>query len=115
MERTLGNMSGFEYEINMDESYADDGDMDEWGMAFAWTADGKFGVEYNLCVEDGDNYSAIYYIFYNDATDHMEMDSSRYVHYEIDFDDADWEEKLKDALRDALCGFLEENESGDES
>ena len=60
-------MDKFEFELNMDDSYKNCETIDEWGMATIWAED--YGAEYNLCLQNGDNYSAIYFMEYDDETD----------------------------------------------
>lgn len=93
-------------EINISkEDFYGDTDYDEWGAAFAWMDD-KRGVEYNICMDSGENFSAIYKMELNEKTDYMETDTSTYEHYEINFDDPDWEQKLKDAMLRAINKFF---------
>jgi len=89
----------YEFECNIDESYKDI-ETDEWGAAFVWLND--IGVEYNFCIDSGENCCAIYKTEINPETDHMETDYNSFVHYEIDFDKADWQDKLKAAMCDTL-------------
>lgn len=87
----------YEFECNIEKT---DGDIDEWGAAFVWLGE-DIGVEYNLCIDGNYNCSAIYKMqMNNDGC--MATDYSSFIHYEIDFDDVDWEDKLKDAMCDAL-------------
>ena len=46
-----------------------------------------FGVEYNFCIDNGENCSAIYKLKFNDKTGHMETVTDKFEHYEINFDD----------------------------
>ena len=94
--------------IEIDESYANK-ETDIWGAAFAWTQSGYDGVEYNLCIDETGNHSAIYYTTYSAEKDYMETDYSRFCHYEIDFSDKDWSKKLCDKMFSSLDGFLAEN------
>ena len=87
---------GFEFELNMDDSYKNCENIDEWGMALVWA--GYYGAEYNLCLEDGDNYSAIYFMEYNEETNNWETDSNCFKHYEIDFDNPNWKLELKETM-----------------
>lgn len=106
----------YEYEVNIDKSYKDK-ETDEWGCAFLWLDD-DHGVEYNYCVDSFHNRtmncSAIYatYMDHAPAFDddsemdrYMETDTSKYVHYEIDFDDDEWKEKLVVAMLKAAYEF----------
>ena len=106
----------FHTEEDWTEDYEDGGEdyscMDEWNLAYVGL--GNIGVEYNLCLERiGDevmNSSAIYkteICFDEDeGMDILETDYDKFVHYEIDFDDADWKEKLEDAMCRALVEFF---------
>lgn len=70
-----------EHELNMDESYRNVDYIDEWGMAYVWN--GKYGAEYNYCIEGTENLCAIYFMCEDDKGE-WHTDSDRYVHYEID-------------------------------
>lgn len=90
---------GYEFECNIEKPIGDINGFDEWGAAFVWLDD--IGVEYNLCIDDnGENCSAIYKIQMNN--DVMSTDYSSFVHYEVDFDKKDWQDKLKATMCDAL-------------
>ena len=84
-----------EFECNMDSSYADFNCIDEWGAAFVWLNE-FIGVEYNFCIDCGKNYSAIYLMTCQDGQ--MSTDYNEFVHYEINFNRADWKELLKDEM-----------------
>lgn len=92
----------YEFECNMSDEFKTYDCHDEWGCAFVWVGD--IGVEYNFCIDSKENCCAIYKTFINDETGYMETDSDKFVHYEIDFDDSDWVEKLENAMCEA---FLE--------
>ena len=85
---------------------ADTDCFDEWGCAFVSVGD-ELGVEYNLCVDDGENCSAIYRVDYNENNDCIETDYSIFVSYEIDFDNSKWKKELEDAMCKALIEFFE--------
>ena len=87
---------GFEFELNMDDSYKNYETIDEWGMAVVWA--GYYRAEYNFCLEDGDNYSAIYFMEYDEETGNWETDSNCFKHYEIDFNNPNWKLELKEAM-----------------
>lgn len=95
-----------EFELNMDESYKDCKTIDEWEMAVVWI--GYYGAEYNLCLQNGDNYSAIYFMKYNDETDYWDTDSNDYLHYEIDFNNPNWKLDLKEAMVAFAIGIINE-------
>lgn len=86
-----------EYEINIDKSYKNKDNIDEWGAAFCWINNND-GAEYNICIDGGLNSSAIYRTKFNEKTEFMETDYDDFEHYEIDFDDIEWRDKLKKAL-----------------
>ena len=85
-----------EFELNMDESYKDCKTIDEWTMAGVWIE--YYGAEYNLCLQDENNYSAIYFMKYNDETDYWDTDHDCFKHYEINFLNPNWKLDLKEAM-----------------
>ena len=85
---------------------ADTDCFDEWGCAYVSVGD-KLGVEYNLCVDSGENCSAIYKTDYDEENDYIETDCSTFIHYEIDFDNLKWKKELEDAMCEALIKFFE--------
>ena len=93
-----------DYKINMDESYKNYSDIDEWEMAVVWV--GRYGAEYNFCLENGDNYSAIYFMKYNDETDYWDTDHDCFKHYEIDFNNPNWEKDLEKAMYDFVINII---------
>ena len=101
----------WEYEINMDESYVDIEDIDEWGCAQVWDDENKIGAEYNYCIDNSTNEMinccAIYWM-YEDDEENWHTDGSDYQHYEIDFSDKDWKEKLIAAMKQFVIEHLEE-------
>lgn len=80
----------YHYEINIDESY-DQGIVDEWGAAYVWNKHGV-GAEYNIYFDGQSECSAIY------KMDEDSTDPTTYEHYEIDFSEENWKEKLIDAM-----------------
>ena len=90
----------YEFECNMSDELKNKTSYDEWGCAFVWLGD--IGVEYNFCIDSGENCCAIYKTNMNHETGHMETDYDEFVHYEIDFNDLDWEKKLENAMCEAL-------------
>lgn len=88
--------NNYELEISMSPSDVEDGYCDIWGAASIW--EDKIGAEYNLCVEDGDNCSAIYRMDLDESTGYWTTNYSDFEHYEVDFSDADWEKKLEIAM-----------------
>lgn len=98
-----------EYEINIDESYANNDCVDEWGAGFYWLDDDR-GVEYNFCIDGKYNCCAIYkmeMVYDGKGDKYMETDTSTFTHYEIDFSDADWRWELICAMRKAANKFFE--------
>lgn len=94
-----------EYEINIDPSLVDKGYMDEWGAAFCWIDDDR-GVEYNLAYDSGECCSAIYKMEFDG--EYFQTDYTKFVHYEIDFEDQWWQGKLMDAMERAAIKFFKE-------
>lgn len=86
----------YKFELNMDDSYKQYTDIDEWGMAVIDF--GTYGAEYNFCIEEGDNYSAIYYMEYNEKTGYWDTDYNCFEHYEINFNDFNWKKDLEKAM-----------------
>lgn len=81
--------------------------FDEWGCAII-----SFGnrviVEYNFCVDntadESINSSAIYKVCYYEEQGKWfsEIDTSNYIHYEIDFSNCKWKKELERAMCEAL-------------
>lgn len=86
----------YEFGLSMDDSYKQYTDIDEWGMAVIDF--GTYGAEYNFCIEEGDNYSAIYYMEYNEKTGYWDTDYNCFEHYEINFNDFNWKKDLEKAM-----------------
>lgn len=85
---------------------ADTDCFDEWGCAYVSLGEEK-GVEYNLCVDDGENCSAIYKLDYDEESGYIETDASTFIHYEIDFNNPKWKKELENAMCKALIEFFE--------
>lgn len=100
----------WEYEINMDESYADITDIDEWGCAQVWNSEKGCGAEYNYCIDNSTNEkinsSAFYMMYENNYDDCWTTYYSDYQHYEIDFSDGQWKEKLIAAMKQFVINHL---------
>lgn len=77
---------------------------DEWGCACVWFGD-EIGAEYNFCIDNGHNCSAIYKMTMNKDEDIAETDYSTFVHYEVDFSKENWKDELEDAMCRALIDF----------
>lgn len=89
---------------------ADTTGFDEWGCAYV-SLDETMSVEYNLCIDnttgESINESAIYRVDYMDENDEYETDCNTFIHYEIDFDNPKWKQKLENAMCKALIKFFE--------
>lgn len=95
-----------EYEDNLpDETYILDGTknngiVDEWGDCMAWCEDCDLGLEYNLCIDNtrGDmvDESAFYVMHRTPGSEYWDTDSDNFTPYEIDYNDPNWREKIKD-------------------
>lgn len=96
-----------EYEVNISPSDVDKKYMDEWGAAFLWLDD-DHGVEYNLAYDTGECCSAIYKMEFDG--EYMQTDPSTFSHYEIDFDDLDWEAKLVKEMEKVALEFWHHKE-----
>ena len=100
----LKKEKGYEFECNMSEEFKTHTDHDEWGCACVWLND--IGVEYNFCIDDGNNSCAIYKMEMNKEEDYMETDYSKFIHYEIDFNNPEWKSELENAMCKALIEFF---------
>ncbi len=94
----------YEFRLNMDDSYKQYTDIDEWEMAVVWV--GYYGAEYNFCLQNGDDYSAIYFMEYNDETDYWETEYDCFEHYEIDFNNPNWKLELKEAMYNFVINII---------
>ncbi len=74
--------------------------VDEWGVAELWY-DNK-GVEYNYCIDEGENCSAIYKTEINEKIGYRETDYNSFIHYEVDFNNPRWKENLINELDKAF-------------
>lgn len=92
---------GGEFDCTLNKDYKDL-EIDEWGIACIWIKKLGIRVEYNFCIDDGDNYSGIYLTKFNKELDFIEADYDVDIHYEIDFDDNEWEKKLENKMWIAL-------------
>lgn len=96
----------YEFDLNIDETYKDETDCDEWGCAYLWpTDDESIGCEYNFAVEDGESYCTIYLLSY-DGEHICTTNTSDYEHYDIEWGEEDWKERLKNKMIE----FLESRE-----
>lgn len=101
----LKNSIGYSFECNMTEEYESYEIYDEWGCAYVWFG-GNRGAEYNFCIDELDNYSAFYKMELNEKTGYMETDYDSNIHYEIDFNESNWKEKLENAMCEALIKYF---------
>lgn len=96
----------YSFECCMSNEYKGYNDYDEFGCATMWLADK--GVEYNFCIQsDGTNSSAIYKLNADEDMSYVETDYDTFVHYEVDFNDMDWIEKLEDEMCKTLIKFFD--------
>lgn len=98
-----------EFECNFNKEYYEEMENTDLPVAAClWLESGWQGVEYNLCFDkhDGTNSSAIYKM--NAETE--ETFSDIYEHYEIDFSDCKWEEKLKNKMEAVAREFWQTEE-----
>lgn len=96
----------YEYEVNIDPTEVDKDGWDDWDAGYLWL-DNKHGVNYNLYYDGGECSSAIYKM--DCDGEYIETDSDTYIHYEIDFNDEDWEQKLVYAMAKAAEKFWKED------
>lgn len=87
----------YEFECNISTENLSDADI--CGAAFIWY--NNFGVEYNLCVDEKCNSSAIYKMTASNS-DNFETDHDQYLHYEIDPNDPYWKKDLEVTMCQAL-------------
>ena len=94
----------WQYEMNLKEDIANEDDVDIWGDIQVYTLDkGKnlgIGAEYNYCIDDGEDNSAIYMMYEDKETGDWDTDTDDYIHYEIDFTDPEWDWKILQAMKD---------------
>ena len=82
----------YEFECNISEEMFSEGVILP-GAAYIWFED--IGVEFEFCIENGENYSAIYRMDMNKAGDDFETDHDEFYHYEIDPTDPEWKVNLE--------------------
>lgn len=82
----------YEFECNISEEMFS-GEVTLPGAAYIWFED--IGVEFEFCIENGENYSAIYRMDMNKAGDDFETDHDEFYHYEIDPTDPEWKANLE--------------------
>lgn len=69
-------------------------DVDMWGCAYCIMDD--YGAEYNLCIEDGKDNSAIY-LMRRDLSGNWDTDGSRFIPYKVTFGKG-WKKELRKAM-----------------
>ena len=99
----------YNYECSISNMFKDFTCCDVWGCSSLTL--GSIGVEYNFCVEDGDDYSGIYKMIRDEDTGVFETDPTVFITHTIDFNNSEWKKDLEDALCEALIDFhLKETE-----
>lgn len=96
-EQAKKQLFSYEFELNISDEYKNFTDHSEWGAAFVWFDNGV-GAEYNFCIQNGKNSSAIYRMRLINGE--WDTDYSDFRHYEIRFEDPDWAEALKKEMHD---------------
>lgn len=86
------SIKNYEFECNISEEMFS-GEVTLPGAAYIWFED--IGVEFEFCIENGENYSAIYRMDMNKAGDDFETDHDEFYHYEIDPTDPEWKANLE--------------------
>ena len=98
----LKREKGYEFECNVSPEMEKEDDF--WGAEYIFF--GNIGVEYNYCIEDGENYCAIYKMELDEEKGVWNTDGSTFVHYEIDFAHKNWVEEFEIAMCNALIRFF---------
>lgn len=91
-----------DYELGISREDVASNNIDMWGASFVWGGD--YCAEYNLCIDNGENYSAIYLVKYYEDGEWL-VDTSCYKHYEVEWRDPDWVKHLISEM----AMFLEAN------
>ena len=107
----LKNRDGYDFECTLSKREALKGikkfvTFDEWGVACVWLGE-DIGVEYNFCIDDDVNSSAIYKMEFDYESGYMKTDYDTFIHYEIDYNDRKWKKNLEDAMCKALIEFFD--------
>ena len=97
----------YDFALNMSDEYKTYTNCDEWGAAALWLNDNQ-GVEYNFCMDSGQNSCAIYKMYRDEESGTEDTDYSTFEHYEINFDSATWEKELETAMYEAAKKFFKE-------
>ncbi len=94
-----------EFEINIDISYKNKF-TDEWGAANLYDDESGYGVDYNYCVEDVDVNSCAMYLMKKDNDGVYDTYYDCFRHYEIEWDKADWQDRLEKQMNEFLDDML---------
>lgn len=97
------NKREYEFDCFLEKGYGDKECWDEWGVATV-ILNKDFGAEYNLCFDEGVNQSAIYPWFWDG--EFYSTDTCYFQHYEVDFTQPDWEQKLYEAMVDVAECYM---------
>jgi len=98
----------YDFECNLSEEYKACECCDEWGSATLWLNESS-GVEYNFCVDNGCNSSAIYKMYCKEV-EVWETDYSTFEHYEIDFENENWRGDLESVMYEVAKKFFEDKQ-----
>ena len=93
-----------EFKLNINDTYKNFNNIDEWGCAFVF--DENDGVEYNYCRDNNEDYSAIYYFA---SDEYLSTNYDEFVHYEIDFNNENWQLELKREMEKVLKHFQQKH------
>ena len=93
----------YQFGCDITNEYKNETDYDEWGCACILVDD--IGVEYNFCIDGGENCCAIYKMDIDDEG-YLETDYNTFVHYEIDFNNKHWKDDFENAMCKALIEFF---------
>lgn len=103
----LKKITGYEFECNISKEMTEEW-CDVWGGAFVrFGKNQSRGAEYNLCfdLEEGSDDSAIYKMS-KDFLDDVSADYDTFNHYEINFNDSEWKNKLEEAMCKSVIEFF---------
>lgn len=100
----IKNSLRYEFECNMCEEFKTYDIYDEWGCAYIFFK--GYGAEYNFCMQSDGNYSAIYPMICENYDESWETDYDFYEHYEIDFDNPNWEKELEKHMCQLMIDYF---------
>lgn len=105
----------FKFELNIDESYKERGDIDKWEAAYIYIGEignknfnYNYGVEYHFRIYNNVDFSSIAFSEYIPEKDYWITDDICSEYYEIDFDNPNWERDLQDTMLEYAIQKLEE-------